>query len=126
MLYEVITDAIDVRKTAILPEMEKKGPLEKKLLDAPVPEALLRTRLETDEAACLGCGNCVIVCPVNARITSYNVCYTKLLRAQSLHTRTQDQSLRCCCRDRARGNMPRAAARAVLHRGCCKRSYNFV
>ncbi|MCQ1534642.1 4Fe-4S dicluster domain-containing protein [Methanosarcina sp. KYL-1] len=59
-------DAIDVRKTAILPEMEKKGPLEKKLLEASVPEALLRTCLETDEAACLGCGNCVIVCPVNA------------------------------------------------------------
>jgi 4Fe-4S ferredoxin len=59
-------NAIDVRKTAILPEMEKKGPLEKKLLEVPVPEALLRTCLETDEAACLGCGNCVIVCPVNA------------------------------------------------------------
>ena len=59
-------NAIDVRKTAILPEMEKKGPIEKKLLEIPAPEALLRTRLETDEAACLGCGNCVIVCPVNA------------------------------------------------------------
>ncbi len=59
-------DAIDVRKTAILPEMEKKGALEKKLVEAPVPEALLRTRLETDDSACLGCGNCVIVCPVNA------------------------------------------------------------
>ena len=58
--------AIDVRKTAILPNVEKKGPLEKKILEAPVPEALLRTCLETDEAACLGCGNCVIVCPVNA------------------------------------------------------------
>ncbi|MDD3043176.1 MAG: 4Fe-4S binding protein [Methanosarcinaceae archaeon] len=59
-------DALDVRKTAILPEMQKKGPLEKKLLEAPVPKAVLRTSLETDEAACLGCGNCVIVCPVNA------------------------------------------------------------
>nr|WP_269848695.1 4Fe-4S dicluster domain-containing protein [Methanosarcina horonobensis] len=59
-------DAIDVRKTSILPDVEKKGPLEKKLLEVPVPEALLRTRLETDDAACLGCGNCVIVCPVNA------------------------------------------------------------
>lgn len=58
--------AIDVRKTAILPDVEKKGILEKKLLEASVPEALLRTCLETDEAACLGCGNCVIVCPVNA------------------------------------------------------------
>lgn len=59
-------NAIDVRKTAILPDMEKKGILEKKLLEVPVPETLLRTCLETDEAACLGCGNCVIVCPVNA------------------------------------------------------------
>ncbi len=59
-------NAIDVRKTAILPEVEKKGILEKKILEAPVPEALLRTCLETDEDACLGCGNCVIVCPVNA------------------------------------------------------------
>ena len=58
--------AIDVRKTAILPNVEKKGLLEKKILEAPVPEALLRTCLETDETACLGCGNCVIVCPVNA------------------------------------------------------------
>jgi 4Fe-4S ferredoxin len=46
--------------------VEKKSLLEKKLLEAPVPAALLRTFLETDEAACLGCGNCVIVCPVNA------------------------------------------------------------
>jgi 4Fe-4S ferredoxin len=59
-------NAIDVRKTAILPDVEKKGILEKKILEAPVPEALLRTCLETDETACLGCGNCVIVCPVNA------------------------------------------------------------
>ena len=58
--------AIDVRKTAILPDVEKKSVLEKKLLDAPVPDASLRTCLETDETACLGCGNCVIVCPVNA------------------------------------------------------------
>jgi len=59
-------NAIDVRKTAILPDVEKKGLLEKKILEAPVPAALLRTCLKTDEAACLGCGNCVIVCPVNA------------------------------------------------------------
>jgi 4Fe-4S ferredoxin len=59
-------DAIDVRKTAILPEVEKKGPLEKKLLETPAAEAKLRSCLETDIAACLGCGNCVIVCPVNA------------------------------------------------------------
>jgi 4Fe-4S ferredoxin len=58
--------AIDVRKTVILPNVEKKSILEKKLLEVPAPEALLRTCLETDENACLGCGNCVIVCPVNA------------------------------------------------------------
>ena len=39
-------NAITVRKTAILPSLEKC--------------------IETDEDACLGCGNCVIVCPVNA------------------------------------------------------------
>ena len=46
--------------------MEKKGPLEKKLIEVPAPEDALRTQLETDDDACLGCGNCVIVCPVNA------------------------------------------------------------
>ena len=59
-------NAIDVRKTAILPNVEKKSVLEKKVLEVPVPDATLRTCLETDENACLGCGNCVIVCPVNA------------------------------------------------------------
>jgi 4Fe-4S ferredoxin len=59
-------NAIDVRKTAILPNVEKKSVLEKKVLEIPVPDAILRTCLETDEDACLGCGNCVIVCPVNA------------------------------------------------------------
>jgi 4Fe-4S ferredoxin len=58
--------AITVRKTAILPSLEKKDILEKKILEAPVPEATHRTRIETDGDACLGCGNCVIVCPVNA------------------------------------------------------------
>ncbi len=59
-------NAIDVRKTAILPNVEKKSVLEKKVLEIPVPDAIPRTCLETDEDACLGCGNCVIVCPVNA------------------------------------------------------------
>jgi 4Fe-4S ferredoxin len=59
-------NAIDVRKTAILPNVEKKNVLEKKVLEVPVPDATLRTCLEMDENACLGCGNCVIVCPVNA------------------------------------------------------------
>ena len=46
-------NAIDVRKTAILPDVEKKSVLEKKILEAPVPEALLRTYLETDENECI-------------------------------------------------------------------------
>jgi len=63
-------NAIDVRKTAIIPNVEKKGVLEKKVLEIPVPNAILRTCLEVDENACLGCGNCVIVCPVNALYSS--------------------------------------------------------
>jgi len=49
--------AIDVRITATLPDVEKKGSLEKKILEVPVPKALLRTCLSKDEVACLGCGN---------------------------------------------------------------------
>jgi len=60
------TDAITVTKSAILPEMAKKKPFEKKLLGVPTPKPVLRSVLVTDDDACLGCGNCVIVCPVNA------------------------------------------------------------
>jgi len=48
---------IDVRRTAILPAVEKKGFLEKKILEVPVPKALLLTCLNKYEVACLGCGN---------------------------------------------------------------------
>jgi 4Fe-4S ferredoxin len=58
--------AITVRKTAILPDMKKKQIFEKKLVGQPTPRPVLTSTLITDEAACLGCGNCVIVCPVNA------------------------------------------------------------
>ena len=59
-------NAITVRKTSIIPSLEKKSILEKKILEAPVPESTHRVYIKTDEDACLGCGNCVIVCPVNA------------------------------------------------------------
>ena len=59
-------NAITVRKTSIIPSLEKKSILEKKILEAPVPESTHRVYIKTNEDACLGCGNCVIVCPVNA------------------------------------------------------------
>ena len=42
------------------------GCIDKKILEVPVPKALLCTCLEKDEIACLSWGNCVIVCPVNS------------------------------------------------------------
>jgi 4Fe-4S ferredoxin len=62
--------AIVVRKTAILPEMKGKTAFERKLSEA-APRPDLTSILMTDRDACLGCGNCVIVCPVNALSDPY-------------------------------------------------------
>jgi 4Fe-4S ferredoxin len=60
-------NAITVIKTQIIPEVDKKTILEKKLLNVKAPRPTLTSVLMTDEDACLGCGNCVIMCPVNAQ-----------------------------------------------------------
>lgn len=62
--------AIVVRKMAILPEMKGKKAFERKLSEA-APRPALTSILMTDRDACLGCGNCVIVCPVNALSDPY-------------------------------------------------------
>ncbi|MCR3883142.1 MAG: 4Fe-4S binding protein, partial [Methanothrix sp.] len=62
--------AIAVRKTAIIPQMRGKKAFEKKLA-TPAPRPTLTSNLETDGEVCLGCGNCVIACPVNALSDPY-------------------------------------------------------
>ncbi len=62
--------AINVNKSGIVPEMKKKQVFEK-MISGPAPRPTLTSTLKTDQKACLGCGNCVIVCPVNALSDPY-------------------------------------------------------
>lgn len=62
--------AITVLKSTIIPEMKGKKAFEKKL-SAPAARPTLTSILKTDGHACLGCGNCVIACPVNALSDPY-------------------------------------------------------
>jgi len=62
--------AITVEKTEILPDMASKKAFEKRISGS-MPRPTLTSTLKTDEKACLGCGNCVIVCPVNSLSDPY-------------------------------------------------------
>jgi 4Fe-4S ferredoxin len=62
--------AITVRKTGIIPDMKGKTAFEK-MLSKLASWPTLTSVLKTDEDACLGCGNCVIACPVNSLSDPY-------------------------------------------------------
>ena len=92
MLYEVITIIGDYRRVALYGTgfliKEKSSDLEN-LLDRDMSEETIRLREEVTEQIkslneltdmAKGYGFDISVPASNARITSYNVCYTKLLR----------------------------------------------
>lgn len=62
--------AITVSKTGIIPDVKGKGGLLKRI-SGPAIRPALTSILVTDEQACLGCGNCVIACRVNAMSDAY-------------------------------------------------------
>ena len=83
MLYEVITDLIvdtlstvlEIDKEMILDKSDNQSQYEilKRQVEKPEADKIITFKKE-NELSCIGCD------PDTNRITSYNVCYTKLLR----------------------------------------------
>ena len=60
-------DAIRVQRTAIAESIEKKGALEKKILQE-LEFVRPKTKLNIYPERCHGCGNCAVACPVNGLV----------------------------------------------------------
>ncbi|MFZ2071630.1 MAG: 4Fe-4S binding protein [Halobacteriota archaeon] len=58
-------DAIKVQRTAIVETIEKKGALEKKILQE-LEFSPTKAIINTYPERCHGCGNCVVACPINS------------------------------------------------------------